>query len=267
MKVTADDVAQLLAGSPPRQVSAHLAKAVMKGGGTTWFVALFGLVFACLGLLFVVIFFPWRFMDDWRLASDAAQTTRGIITTVQRTSMSINKTRVMEYTFRYTPGDGRLREGRCFTTGQSWQSSAEVEVRYLPTTPDLACVEGARLSEGGWGGAFVLLFPLVGAGFVVWPVVNQVKTRRLLHEGQVTEVDILSVDRTNTRINNQYVYKIVISSSSFSGGQPVTVRRTDRREIDLALNRLRDQQSVYILYDSRNPRRLIFPEALIEGGT
>jgi hypothetical protein len=263
MKLTADDVAQVLASSAPRQVPAHFAKAV-SGGRSSWFFPLFGLAFGGFGMLFVVIFFPWRFMDDLRLDSDAARITKGAITEVRSTSMTINERRVMEYVFRYNAGDGQNRNGHCFTTGQRWQSNAEVTVRYLPAKPDVACIEGARLNEGSWGVAFVLVFPLVGAGLIGWYVVHRLNMRRLLREGIVTEVDVISVERTNTRVNDEYVYKIAIASPDLQNGQPIKVRRVDRRYIDLAQKRLQDKQPVYILYDPRNPRRVIFPEALID---
>jgi Protein of unknown function (DUF3592) len=263
MKVTANDVAQLLANSAPRQIPVHFAKAV-SGGRSSWFFPLFGLAFGGFGMLFVVVFFPWRFMDDLRLDSDSARITRGTITEVLTTGMSINERRVMEYIFRYSSGDGQSRNGHCFTTGQQWQSNAEVTVRYLPTKPDIACIEGARLNEGSWGVAFVLVFPLVGAGLIGWFVANRRNTRRLLREGIVAEVDVISVERTNTQMNDEYVYKIVIASPDLQNSQSITVKRVDRRYIDLAQKRVKDKQPVYILYDPRNPRRVIFPEALID---
>ena len=163
MKVTANDVAQLLASAPPRQVPAPVAKAV-GGGRASWFLPLFGVVFGGMGLMFSVMFFPWRFRDDWQLAADGARTVQGLITEVTKTGMSINDVHVMEYGFRYTPEDGRPRQGRCFTSGERWTNNAPVAVRYLPANPDLACVEGARLSEGGGVGSFVLVFPLIGGG-------------------------------------------------------------------------------------------------------
>lgn len=262
MKVTAQDVAQLLANSPPRQIPAHVAKAA-QGGGAAWFLPLFGFVFFAFGMVFAAFFFPWRFLDDWRLSSNAARTAKGTIVSVRDTNMSINKVRVVDYEFRYTAGGGPQRRGHCYTTGQAWPANREVTVRYLPTQPDLACLEGARLDKVGWSGAFVVIFPLVGAGFGISFLFNRRNVRRLLLSGHVTEVDVISVDRTHTRINNRYVYKISVRSPGLLNGQPFTIRRTEPGEIELAQKRVADQQSIYVLYDPTNPRRLLFPEALI----
>ena len=266
MKVTADDIARLLAGTPPRQVPAQVAKAAL-GGGTSWLLPLFGLVFGGMGMVFLVMFFPWRFWDDWQLASDKARTTRGVITEVTRTNLSINKRWVMDYGFHYAAEDKQQRQARCFITGQQWSVNAVVTVRYLPARPELACVEGARLSRSGWGGAFSVIFPLIGGGLVCGYVWNRRQTARLLREGLVAEVDIVSVEQTNLRVNNRNAFKITIRSPALQGGQPVTVLRVNPPDVDLARKNLQDKLPVFILYDARNPKKVFFPEALIDSET
>jgi hypothetical protein len=265
VKVTAEDIAQLLASPPPRAVPPRVAKAVLVGRGI-WFLPLFGLVFGGMGLLFTFLFFPWRFQDDWRLAADGVRTTPGVITAVTDAHMEINEVKVMKYRFAYTPDAGRRREGQCFTTGRRWTDRDTVTVRYLPAQPDLACVEGARLSKGGWGGSFVVIFPLVGGGLLYWFVADRRSKRRLLRTGLVAEVDVVSVENTNAKVNEQPVYKITISSPAGPGSQPVMVRRFNPPDVNLALKHFQDKQPVFVLYDPARPKRLIFPEALIDGG-
>ncbi len=263
MKVTADDIAQLLASPPPRQVPAHVQQAVQGGGCASWFLPAFGLVFGGFGMIFVVVFFPWRFVDDFRLgASD--RTTPGEIRHVTPTNMTVNKTKVMEYTFAYTPADSRPREAHCYTTGRRWSERETVTVRYLRDDPDVACVEGARLSQTGWGGVFVTVFPLTGGGLVVWFIVSRRRTRQLLRDGLVAEVDVVSVEGTNMQVNNQPVFRITLGNPAQPGGPPITMRRVKKADIDLARKHARDQQPIFIVYDPRKPSRVIFPEALIE---
>lgn len=262
MKVSADDIAQLLASTPPRRVPDNVAKAALRGR-SGWGSVVFAVIFGGMGLLFTWAFFPWELADEWRLAADAARTTPGLITAVNRTNTSVNKTRVMAYDFSYTTDDGKYRQGRCYTTGPVWRNNAAVTVRYLPADPDLACVQGARLGKVGWGGAFVIIFPLIGGGMVFWFVMSGRRTRRLLQEGVVTEVDVVSVDATNTRINNQTLYRIVFGGNGLPGGAPLSIRRVNPREISLALKSASTKQPVFILYDPVNPKRLLIPEALI----
>ena len=122
------------------------------------------------------------------------------------------------------------------------------------------------MTEGSWGSAFVIIFPLVGGGLIAWFIVDRRRTRRLLHEGLVTEVDVISVDETTTKVNYQSVYKIIIAGPALQGGQPVTVKRVNKPDVNLALKHAREKQPVFILYDPRNPTRVLFPEALIDSG-
>jgi hypothetical protein len=263
VKVTADDIAQLLAGTPPRRVPDHVRKAAQGGGGGC-VLPIFGLGFGTFGMIFVVVFFPWQFLDEWRVgASD--RTTPGEIVRASESNMSLNDIKVWEYAFSYTADGGPPREGTCYTTGRHWTEGAAVTVRYVGANPDLACVEGARLSQGGLFGAFVIIFPLIGYGMVAWFVVSRGRMRRLLRDGLMTEVDIVSVDETNMKVNYQTVYRIVIQGPALQGGQPVTVKRVNKADVNLALKHAREKQPVFILHDPRNPSRVIFPEALITG--
>jgi hypothetical protein len=263
MKVTAGEIADLLSSAPPRKVSAHLVRAANRNRGTgSWLF--FGLIFGLIGALFTALFFPWGFQNQWRLDSARARTTPGVITAVNRTGTLVNKVRVMEYVFNFTPEDGRAREGRCFTTGAQWTPDAAVTVRYLPSEPDVACVQGARVTEVGWGGMFVLLVPLLSVGMLTAFVRGRRGTTRLLRDGQVAEVNVLSVTATGIRSNKQTVYKIVLSSSSLPGGQPLTVRRTNPTDVNLAAGHAQRQQTLFVLYDLLKPKQVLFPEALID---
>lgn len=263
MKVTADDIAQLLASSPPRQVPTHVARAAV-GRGPGWFLPLFGLAIGAFSSGFVAVFFPWRCWDDWRLAGGGTRAVPGVITAVNRTNLSLNKTRVMEYEFRYTPDDGRLRQDRCYTTGNRWARGMGVTVNYLVAAPDVACVESARLSKSGTAGLVLIIFPLTSGGLIAWFVVCWRRTRRLLREGFVAEVNVRSVEETSMQVNKQNVYRIVLSSPIQPDGPPVMIKRVNRPEVELARQRASDKQPVFVLYDPRRPAWMLFPEALID---
>lgn len=260
--MTTDDIAELLAAAPPRHVPAHVRRTV-SGGFLGWGGLLFGLIFGGVGLIFTYVFFPWRLWDDWRLAADHAQTTAGVVQNVSETHMSINETQVIEYVFSYNPDTEGLREGRCYTTGQRWGKNANVTVRYLRNQPELACIEGARLSNAGWFGAFVILFPLIGGGLVIWFLGTRQRQQWLLSYGQLAEAEVVSVDETTMSVNYQSVYRIIIRSPALANGEPLTIKRVNKPDVNLALKRARDNQPVFVLYDPYRPKRLLFPEALI----
>ena len=261
MKVTADDIAQLLASAPPRLVPAHVVGAAQRGG-SSWGTAVFGLVFGTFGLLFVGFFFPWQLVNELRLASGAAEAP-GTVTAVNDANMRVNRVRVMEYQFTFTTAAGERQTAECFESRGRWAVNDSVVVRYLPGDPALACIVGGRLTKTGWFGCFVIIFPVVGYSMVGWFVVQRRQIGRLLRTGQLAEVDVLSVTATNMQVNKQQVYALLLSGAAL-GAQPVKVKRLNRADIALAQRQAEQKQPVFVLYDPRKPTRMIFPEALIE---
>jgi hypothetical protein len=259
VKVTANDIAQLLAVASPRQVPEHVLRAAY-GGMRAWFPFWFGIFFTVIGLVIGKELLPWRLWEDWRLKSAAAQTTPGFIRGITKTNVS----GVSEFVFRYTPADGQQRQGSCFAENEQWTNNEQVRVRYLSTDVTIACVEGAHRSKGTWTGLFYMLFPVFGAVFVYGAIKQRRESNWLLREGCVTKVEVISVNETTERENYETVYRIVITGSALQEGRPVTVKRVKKADFSLALKRAREKQPVFILYDPRNPGRVMFPEALIE---
>ncbi len=262
MQVTADDIAQLLASVPPRKVPAHVRRAV-QGGAGLWVGVLFGLFFGTFGMFFVWLFFPWRVFDDWRLDVEG-QETPGIVRSAVETNMSINEIQVVEYVFAYMVSGREALTTSCYTTGSRWREGDQVTVRYLPDEPTPARIEGARLSKGGGiVGVVVLIFPAVGYGMIGLLLITRRRDRLLLESGKVGEVDVLAVDATRTQMNYQTVYKITLSPLPESSDQPVVVKRWATAEINLLTSHALQKQPIFVLYDPRKPKKLIFPEALI----
>lgn len=260
MKVTAEDIAQLLASAPPRLVPAHVTKAAQRQGASIA-GAVVGVIFAIMGLFFTMLFFPRHLRDEWRLDREG-QTTGGIVTAVTGTSMKVNKQPVMETTFAYTLDGGKRQAAACFSTGSQWNVGETVTVRYLPDNPAIACIEGGRLDEAGSGGGLVVLFPLIGVGSIVIFVRQRAALRRMLVSGHTAELDVLSVDQTSTRVNGRYVYRIRVSAPA--GGAPLTLRRSNPADIELAQRHAAQKEPVFALYDPRRPTQVLFPEGLID---
>ena len=201
----------------------HVAKAV-KGARSGWGGVLLSLIFGGFGMVFVVFFFPWNFVSEIELGL-GGNAISGDVLNVHQTSMSVNKTKVVDYEFGFTTADNVRHTALCYTTGWRWQPGASVAVRYLPRDPGVACIDGARLSEAGWAAAFVLIFPLMGFGLVGWTIRSRGRLGQLLRTGEVVEFDVTGVITTDMRINNQTVYKIMVAAPAFAGGQPVTIQR------------------------------------------
>lgn len=241
---------------------AHVTNAI-KQGTNIWFLVIFGALFGTFGMIFVWIFFPWRFWDEWLLRGKDVRETSGLVHRVNETSMSVNETRVYEYDFAYTPKGGTPLDGHCYTTGRNWSENDKVTVRYLSARPQIALIKGASLNQGGLFGSFVILFPLVGYGMAIGSLVLRGNPTRLLREGVLAEIDVLSVEETKMKVNDQPVFRITLSAPGPSGGPPIVIRRLDLADVNLAAKHAERKQPVFVLYDPRKPTRMVFPEALI----
>lgn len=215
-------------------------------------------------MIFVWLFFPWRLWDELRLRGEAAREASGLIHRVNETNMSVNEERVYEYHFFYTPEGAAKLDANCYATGRRWSENNAVTVRYLPDRPQVAVIRGATLNQGGLFGSFVIIFPLIGYGMAIGGLAFRGNPTRLLREGFVAEVDVLSVEATTMTVNDQPVYRITLSAPGASGGPPVAIKRLDLADVNLAREHAQQKQPVFVLYDPRKPTRLLFPEALIE---
>ncbi len=264
MKVTADDIAQLLASPAPRQVPPHVLKAARRNGAP-WSTAVFGLIFGSFGMIFVVVFFPWRLADELRLSASGVVAS-GEVVSVRDTNMSVNKRKVSEYRFTYAPPGGGQAQAACYASRGRWQVGEQVTVHCVPAQPGLATIDGGRLNQAGVGGLITGIFPLVGYSMAGWFLFQRKRTAQILRTGQLAEVDVLSVRATGTRVNDRSVFAIELASPAL-GAQPVTIKRLNEADIELAEKHVADKQPVFVLYDPRRPKALVLPEGLIDPPT
>lgn len=183
---------------PPRPVPLPTACIALTG-----ILSFFGAIFFSFGMIFVWVFGANTHpIDEWRLAHFSASAP-AIIETVSSTNGTVNDQPVYGYRFRFNPGDGLPLYASCYTTGQNWQEGERVMTHYLANNPDVACLEGARLSQfPAWVLLIVIIFPLVGLAFFVPSVVSGWRKIKLLRFGEVTGALNISSTTTNTRINN-----------------------------------------------------------------
>ena len=257
----ADQVAALLAAAPPRVVPAELLRPALRRSAPLS-LAVFGSGFMLVGAFFAYMSFPWNFYRESRLAAADTATANGRVISTARTNMSVNKTRVISYEFEFQTSSGAGVRSVCYTTGQAWRPGSAVTVRYRPEEPALCCIAGARLTEMGWAGAFVLLFPVVGAGLVAWIVFARRRMAELLKNGFLAEALVTGVEATAMRVNNRYVHKITLQRTDLPDGGAFVVKQTAPEVIAFANERMNAKQPVFVLYDPAKPKRATLPETL-----
>ncbi|MFA6285778.1 MAG: DUF3592 domain-containing protein [Opitutaceae bacterium] len=255
-----EELVRFLAAPAPRVVPTTLRQAALRDSGSL-LLALFGAIFLTMGLFFANAFLPWRQLDEWRLAASQPLSAQGRIISVDKTNMSINKAQVMRYGFKFQTARAETIRGDCFTTGRRWSEGSAVSVRYNPAEPALACPEGARLSQGGLGGAFVLIFPLVGGGIIFWVIRSRKRTVWLLQNGTLGDFRVTGIEATNVTINRQQQFKVTLQRIDQADGQPHEARWHKPALLAFARERQKNGQTVFGLFDPAKPKKVLMPEA------
>ena len=254
-----DQLAAVLASPVPRRPPAELLARV-KNEAASLIVVGFGLFFAAFGSIFVALFFPWQLPFELRLMLPDVRTTEARIERVEKTNFSINKARVHGYEFHFSTPDGAQIRGRCYTTGPHWPEGAVATVRYVAGDPTVACLEGARLSQGGWISLLVLLFPAVGLGVAGYSLLERRRAERMLIHGTVAELRVTAVESTNIQVNKRPLFRIALAPADAPGAEPRVERRSDARAVRFAMDRLETGQPMFVLVDPKKPTRTLWIE-------
>ena len=255
-----EELVKFLAAPAPRVVPRTIKKAALRDAGSLA-LAFFGAIFLTMGMFFASVFLPWRQADEWRLAASHPLSAQGRIVSVEKTNMSINKERVMRYDFEFTPAGGTPVRGECFTTGRRWSEGSRVNVRYNPAGAALACPEGARLSQGSLGSAFVLIFPLVGGGIIFWVIRARRRTLWVLQNGALGDFRVTGIEPTAVTINKQRQFKVTLQRLDQADAEPHEVRWYKPALVAFARERQQNGQAIFGLFDPAKPKKVLLPEA------
>ena len=261
MNVSLDQLRAFLSQQPPRVVPTNIRKKAMKRIPTAFIFV--GLIISLFGLPFLLIFFPWRLADDIRLNKDAVTTSDGIVQAVTETSMSENDRRVFRCQFSFRTDDGTTHSGTCYTTHPTFRNRKRVTVEYLAADPDVARIKDCRLSGFGWGSVLTIIFPGVGVLVLFFTIRARRRLGRLLVNGQFSAGRILSVDPSNVTVNNQRQYRVTVS---FSDGfdERTTKYSALGDAVALAQEKCKDEDTVGVLYNPSNPKRVFLVDELVD---
>lgn len=187
---------------PPRNIDLFTKATVLFGG----FTQQFGWIFFTMGSLFSWIFLPLSTVKFWFEFGKKWQETPGSIVTAEPTNSSVNNVAVYSYLHSFEL-NGERYTGKSFTTGQQYQGGEEVIIRFDANNPHDSYVVGSDRAVFPAFVLFVLIFPLIGLGFIVHSLVNNWKVIRLLEIGEFTRGKLVSKEPTNVQINKQPVFK------------------------------------------------------------
>ncbi|KPK96805.1 MAG: hypothetical protein AMK75_07860 [Planctomycetes bacterium SM23_65] len=235
----------------PRHVPSAVRLRLLFGG----FASQFGWIFLGFGMIFV-----WVFQADSAVVSlvrfsGKLETARGVVARSEHSGLKINERDVLTIEYRFTTADGSEHQGASYAIGKHLEPGTTVTVEYPKGNPSVSRIQGMNTTLFGPWVLFVLVFPAVGAVFIFFGLRKGFKGLRLLTNGKTGTGKLLSKEPTNTRINNQTVYKFTFEFKTDDGGTYQAVARTHR------LEKLSDEEEP-LLYDPANPSYVVMMDSL-----
>jgi hypothetical protein len=237
----------------PRQLTPTLRKHISKKSGS-WALVIFGFLFGSFGSVFCALFLPWQLLKEISLDRSNPDLVEGIVTRTGPTNMSLNGVKIWRNEVTFRENDEEIASVG-YTTGKDVKEGQLVKVRVHPNDILIHCPQNMRMSKGSLGGAFVLIFPVVGFSLVIVPFFLRRKRFKLYENGAFSEIRVMEVKATNMRVNEQPVYKVVVQYPSIAGTVEAKILNAD--ELARLEEAQRDGLSVPVIYDPKKPKRFV----------
>lgn len=239
---------------PPRSVPWPIRGQLLFGG----FFSQFGWLWLGFTLIFMWVFGGLTGINDLNFLIRNTATASGTITSIESTSTSENETPVYanHFTFRVERLEAEFR-GVSYTTGRQFQVGETVAVEYVDGNPDISRIQNTRSGTFSlWVSCLVGIFPAIGFVFVGIGLSSGFKANRLLTHGKVALGTLIDKSPTNTRINNQTVYKLTFEFTA-DDGQPY--QATAKSHTPYLLE---DEVTEQLVYDPYRPTRAVLLDSL-----
>jgi hypothetical protein len=223
---------------PPRTLPVSLQILILLSGIATvvgWVVLGVGLVFATLFTRHAEPLFGDPF--------DGPSTSmRGTVVDVRDTAIKIDKSRVLAVHFELPRTEPAAR-GISYTTLPSPAIGSEVEIEISRTEPTATRIRGMRTHPMPALMQLLMLLPIAGAVVVLLAMRTNLARMRLLQRGEVATGTLVDQQATNTKVNNQRVYRLTFRFVDRNQRERLAVARTHR------IARLTDEPGETVLHD------------------
>lgn len=231
---------------PPRHVGLYTKAVILFSG----FMQQFGWIFFVMGSLFAWIFIPPSTVPLWFEMGKDWQEVPGKIISAEPTNSAVNEEVVFSYLHSFEV-EGQRYTGKSFTVGQDFQGGQQVTIRYDAKAPGKSShVVGAdRAVFPAWV-LIVLIFPIIGLGFIIHSLRQNLRAIRLLEIGEFARGAMCSKETTNASVsinNNTYpVFKYTFEFEAEGRTRNATCKTHQAWLVE-------DEQREIILYDKYNP--------------
>lgn len=236
--------------SAPRRLPPTLAVQTVFGG----LLQQMGWAFFGFGMIFV-----WAFVGNaeiawaWR-AGPTAEIEARVLGSVD-TGASINETPVRgtRYVFEIA---GREFENLSYATGRALSEGDTAIVEYSTEDPRTSRIKGMRSAMFGPLTLIVLIFPAVGLALVLGSLRGRLRELHVLRHGLAGFGRLVDKSPTNTRINNQIVYRLRFEFRTRDGRSGYAEACSHQPAS------LEDESEEPILYDPQDPSRAVVLDGL-----
>lgn len=238
----------------PRNIDWFTQATILFGG----FMQQFGWFFFGFGMIFFWIF-GWNSeamvsLGTWGKWIPA----EGTVFMVEPTSASENEVRVYKLTLQYQV-NGQTFLSDVYKTGGGYSEGQSVSLEYNKRIPTIARMEGTRRGIFSSWALIVVIFPLVGLGFIIGSLKRNLKFLKMLEIGEYVRGKIAAKKHTGStiKINNRH-YPIYEYKFEFSV-KDKTYFATCKTHLS---EKVEDEEKEIILYDRFRPDRAIVYDAM-----
>lgn len=228
------------------------------------FSSQFGWLFFGFGMIFAWVFAGNADLSMFTFRPESVFTVQGKVTSVKSTSASENDSAIFEVSYSYDiqKGDESAAEASILhVTGTSYavnnvpEEGSEVEVEYLASNPYKSRIKGLRQGMFSPAVLLVLIFPLVGIGFIISGLRHGLKANRLFSCGYLAYGRLINRSSTNVTVNDRPVISLTFMFTDCQGIERTANARTHMTEM------LEDAEEP-LLYDPANPDKAVLLDDL-----
>ena len=231
--------------TPPRYLDAFTQSTILLGGAIQqfgWGFFSFGMIFFWVFVGNSQVFYLFENRNDWK-------ETEGVVSVVAPTNMSENDQIIYEAEFTFIH-DYREYVGKSYSGGRIYGETQAVWVIYDEDDPTRSMIKGSRRAPFGYSVAFILIFPLLGAIFIVYQFIRNQRFLKLLKLGVFSLGKQVNKEPTGGSITiNNVTYPIYKYTFEFlvKGIARQAICKTHQT------NLVEDEEEEIVLYDPLNP--------------
>jgi hypothetical protein len=206
-------------------------------------LVVFGWLFAAIGMVAALVFLPMldlSFGDHDRQAS-------ATLTSVEETSSTENEHRIYRVRYTFLDEAGLVRHGESYTTDPP-SVSGSWRVDYRSGDPSESQLHGMRRRPFSPLFLFVLVFPIVGLGLVIWQLPAARRNVRLLRYGAETRGKLVRKRETRVTVNDTPVMALTFEYEVCGKTYSTMVKTLQPAPLE-------DDEREAMLYDPQSPSR------------